>query len=37
MKKAIKEPKKMTRHVVEQVAGVANGLYSRGFKEAGRT
>jgi len=26
----------MTRHVVEQAAGVANTLYSRGFKEAGR-
>jgi IS5 family transposase len=35
-KEAIKELKEMTRHVVEQAAGVANSLYSRGFKEAGR-
>jgi len=26
----------MTRHVVEQAAGVVNSLYSRGFREAGR-
>jgi len=35
-REAIKELKEMTRHVVEQAAGVANSLYSRGFKEAGR-
>ncbi len=35
-KEAIKELKEMTRHVVEQAARVANSLYSRGFKEAGR-
>jgi transposase, IS5 family len=35
-KEAIKELKEMTRHVVEQAAGVVNSLYSRGFKEAGR-
>jgi IS5 family transposase len=35
-KEAIKELKEMTRHVVEQASGVANSLYSRGFKEAGR-
>ncbi len=35
-KEAIKELKEMTRHVVEQAAGVANSLYSRGFQEAGR-
>lgn len=35
-KEAIKELKEMTRRVVEQAAGVANSLYSRGFKEAGR-
>jgi len=32
----IKELKTMTRHVVDQAAGVANSLYSRGFKKAGR-
>ena len=35
-KEAIKGLKEMTRHVVEQAAGVANSLYSRGFKKAGR-
>jgi transposase, IS5 family len=35
-KEAIKELKEMTRHVVDQAARVANSLYSRGFKEAGR-
>jgi IS5 family transposase len=35
-KEAIKELKEMTRHVVEQASGIANSLYSRGFKEAGR-
>ena len=35
-KEAIEELKEMTRHVVEQAAGVANSLYSRGFKEAGQ-
>ena len=35
-KKAIKELKGMTRHVIDQAAGVANSLYSRGLKEAGR-
>lgn len=35
-KGAIKELKEMTRHVVEQAAGVANSLYSRGFQEYGR-
>ena len=35
-KEAIKDLKEMTRHVVEQAAGVANSLYSRGYKEAGR-
>jgi IS5 family transposase len=35
-KEAIKELKEMTRHVVEQAAGVANSLYSRGFQEYGR-
>lgn len=35
-KEAIQELKEMTRHVVEHAAGVANSLYSRGFKEAGR-
>jgi len=35
-KEAIRELKDMTRHVVEQAAGVVNSLYSRGFKEAGR-
>lgn len=35
-KEAIKELKEMTHHVVEQAARVANSLYSRGFKEAGR-
>jgi IS5 family transposase len=35
-KEAIKELKEMTRHVVEQAAGVAHSLYSRGFQEAGR-
>ncbi len=33
---AIKELKEMTHHVVEQAARVANSLYSRGFKKAGR-
>lgn len=36
-KEAIEDLKEMTRHVVEQAAGVANSLYSRGFREAGRT
>lgn len=35
-KEAIKELKEMILHVVEQAAGVANSLYSRGDKEAGR-
>jgi IS5 family transposase len=35
-KEAIKELKDMTRHVVEQAAGVVNSLYRRGFREAGR-
>ena len=35
-KEAIKELKEMTRHVVEQAAGIANSLYSRGFQENGR-
>jgi len=35
-KEAIKELKEITRHVVEQAAGVVNSLYSRGFKEAGQ-
>jgi IS5 family transposase len=35
-KEAIKELKEITRHVVEQAAGVVNSLYSRGFREAGR-
>ena len=35
-KEAITEIKKMTRHVVDQAAGIANSLYSRGFKNAGR-
>lgn len=35
-KEAIKELKEMTRHVVEQGARIANSLYSRGFKKAGR-
>lgn len=35
-KEAIRELKDMTRHVVEQAAGVVNSLYSRGFKEAGQ-
>jgi IS5 family transposase len=35
-KAAIEALKEMTRHVVEQAAGVANSLYSRGLKEAGR-
>jgi IS5 family transposase len=35
-KEAIKELEEMTHHVVEQAAKVANSLYSRGFKEAGR-
>ena len=35
-KEAIKKLKEMTSHVVEQASEVANSLYSRGFKEAGR-
>lgn len=35
-KEAIRELEEMTRHVVEQAAGVVNSLYSRGHKEAGR-
>lgn len=35
-KEAIRELEAITRHVVEQAAGVVNSLYSRGFKEAGR-
>lgn len=35
-KEAIEELKEITRHVVEQAAGVVNSLYSRGFKEAGQ-
>jgi IS5 family transposase len=35
-KEAIEELEEMTRHVVEQAAGVANSLYSRGLKEVGR-
>jgi len=35
-KEAIEELKEMTRHVVNQAAGIANSLYSRGIKEAGR-
>jgi transposase, IS5 family len=35
-KEAIKELKEMTRHVVDQAAGIANSLYSRGFTQAGR-
>jgi IS5 family transposase len=36
-KEAIRELKEMTRHVVLQACRIANSLYSRGFKEAGRT
>jgi IS5 family transposase len=35
-KEAIKKLKEMTRHVVDQAAGIVNSLYSRGFKKAGR-
>lgn len=35
-REGIQELQAMTRHVVEQAAGVANSLYRRGFKEAGR-
>jgi len=35
-KEAIEELKEMTRHVVDQAVGIANSLYSRGIKEAGR-
>ena len=35
-KEAIEALKEMTCHVVSQAAGVANSLYSRGLKEAGR-
>ncbi len=35
-KEAIKELEEMTHHVVEQAARVANSLYSRSFKKAGR-
>jgi len=35
-KEAIEELKEMTRHVIDQAAGIANSLYSRGIKEAGR-
>lgn len=36
-KEAIREFKEMTSHVVLQAARIVNSLYSRGFKEAGRT
>jgi transposase, IS5 family len=36
-KEAIRELKEMTSHVVLQAARIVNSLYSRGFKEAGRT
>jgi transposase, IS5 family len=35
-KEAIEELKEMTSHVVDQAARIANSLYSRGIKEAGR-
>lgn len=35
-KKAIKELKAMTNHVVTQAGRIVNSLYSRGFKEAGK-
>ena len=35
-KEAIEALREMTNHAVEQAAGVANSLYSRGFKEAGK-
>jgi len=35
-KEAIKELQEMTNHVVSQAARIANSLYSRGFKEAGK-
>jgi len=35
-KEAIKALKTMTHHVVDQAAGIAHSLYSRGFTKAGR-